>query len=77
MLEPVGNHVLVRLEPLPGSTSMIHQISRPEPLGRECTVLCGSGEFQVGDRVIVSMRQAIQVGESLLVPTGGILARVG
>jgi hypothetical protein len=77
MLEPVGDQVLVKLEPLPVASSVIQLVRRPEPPGREATVLCGSGEFQLGDRVVISMRQAIQVGDHYLLPIGGILARVG
>lgn len=77
MLSPVGEFVLCSLEPLPQASSIIALVNPKEPPGRSVAVLVGSGEFQMGDRLIVSMRQAIQVGEDLLVPYSGILARLG
>ena len=76
-LAPLGAHVLCRPEPLPRASSVVQLVTPQEPPGREATVLCsGDTEFQVGDRIVVSMRLAIQVGENLLVPTTGILARL-
>lgn len=76
MLEPLDGHILVTPEPLKPQSSIIAVVGGPEPLGRECVVLRGSEEFEPGERVIVSMRQAIQVGDDLLVPLGAILARL-
>ena len=53
---------------------------RREPLGLMATVQAIGTQCQeswlVGDTVLVSMRLGIQVGEELLVPENGILARL-
>lgn len=75
MLEPIGDFVLVKLEPQHATTTL--WIPDRGELARPATVLrSGVYDFQPGDRVIVAMRQAIQVGDDLLLPEGGVLAKL-
>lgn len=75
MLQPIGDQVVVQLESLPARGA----IWTPEQDTHARTAIVrrsGTEEFQPGERVIVSMRQATLVGDELLLPVGGILARL-
>jgi len=72
--EPIGPYVLLHPTPLPkGQGKLWH----PEGshAAREATVIQGEG-FRPGERLLVPLRQVMQVGDDWLVPSGAILARL-
>lgn len=75
MLEPIGDYVIVQLDAAQECTALW---TPPKgELAKQATVLrAGNGEFQAGDRVLIALRQAMQVGSEFLLPCGGVLARL-
>ena len=77
-LEPLGPYLRVTTQnPVYDSRLWV---PKREPLGLLATVQAIGTQchesWLVGDTVLVSMRLGIQVGEELLVPENGILARL-
>ena len=73
-LEPIGNYLVVRLDPEP-TRGTLWLPPKGEIAKRAMVLRSGVPEIPVGARVLVALRQGIQVGDDLLVPLAGVLAR--
>ena len=79
MLEPLQDYLVVQLQRELPRASPIVMVEQSSPRGRRAIVQrCGPEVTDIapGEIVVVNTDRGIQVGDELLVPEAGILARL-